>query len=124
MIYLTDGFFLFTIRVLSDCRELKTGPCQARVLSGLSRDQFCFITSTGAPELSQADNSHTTWRSLPTAFIAKVRNLRAGKQSPIYAKVINRSFLYIYEHEVTSNVKPVCCNKPKKPREKLSTKSS
>ena len=73
----------------------ETGALSGTVMSGLSGDRFCFLTSTGAPELSQPVQFSYNVAFSAAAFVAKVRNLRAGKQSPIYAKTTNHPSPYI-----------------------------
>ena len=82
---------------LSGAEKLR--PCQARPLSGLSVDRFCFLILTVAPDLPQGVRFPYDAAFSAAAFVAKARNLRVGKQGPVYAKVINQSFLYILKHE-------------------------
>ena len=91
------------------------------VMSGLSGDRFCFLTSTGAPELSQAVQFSYNVAFSAAAFVAKVRNLRVGKQSPIYAKTTNHLSPYMPKHEIPQSVLDI---KRKKHQEKLCTTKS
>ena len=59
----------------------ETRPCQTRISLDLSRDRFCFLISTSTPEFSQGVQVSYDVALSATAFVAKVRNVRVGKQS-------------------------------------------
>ena len=103
MIYLTDGFFLFTIWVLLDYQELKSDPVRQRPLSNLSGDRFCFLISTSAPELSEC-SSRTMWRSPLLHSLQGYEMSGLGNKVLESERILRKAVMYRKTHQKTVTV--------------------